>query len=247
MVKVLVIEDETEIRANLLELLELEGYSVIGADNGATGLLGALEYKPDIILCDVMMPELNGHDVLAALRQEPETVLTPFIFLTALADKGDIRKGMTLGADDYITKPFVCSEVVNAIDIRLKKQAAIEEQKEAEQPQMAVLQEEVQQFKGSLSDQQAALICDVRSQIKDTLKKLSAVDSLLKSLPAGDQREQSISLLQTVCAAEVKLLSRIPNFEYLSETLDLDDVEVDDADSEQLPSYTDEELSFSTF
>ncbi|MGB3768689.1 MAG: response regulator [Phormidesmis sp.] len=247
MVKALVIEDDTEIRANLLELLELEGYSVIGADNGATGLLGAIEYKPDIILCDVMMPELDGHDVLAALRQEPATALTPFIFLTALADKDDIRKGMTLGADDYITKPFVCSEVISAINSRMKKQAALAEQRETEQAQIMILQQEVQKFRSSLSDKQAALISDVRSQFKDTLKKLNTVDSLLKSLPVGEQRDQSLLLIQNVCAAEVKLLSRIPNFEYLPEALDSDNVEADDTAHEQLPSYTDEELSLSAY
>lgn len=125
MVKVLVIEDEMEIRANLLEFLALEGYDVIGADNGITGLIGALEYQPDLILCDVMMPELDGYDVLAALRQEPKTALIPFIFLTALADKGDMRKGIELGSDDYLTKPFTCLEILRAIETVLQKQAAI--------------------------------------------------------------------------------------------------------------------------
>lgn len=247
MVKVLVIEDETEIRANLLELLSLEGYDIIGADNGATGLLGALEHNPDIILCDVMMPELDGHEVLAALRQEPETALTPFVFLTALADKGDIRKGMLLGADDYITKPFNCLDVISAINAQLQKQTVFAEQRETEQAQIAKLQQEIRQFKSSLNNEQAALISDVRSQIKDSLYKLNVAHSILKTSPPGKQREQSIALIQNVCANDVKMLTRIPNFEYLLEDLPFDNTRIEDPSDKQLPSYTDEELAFNSF
>lgn len=244
MVKVLVIEDEIEIRANLLELLSLEGYDIIGADNGVTGLIGALEHNPDLILCDVMMPELDGHDVLAALRQEPETALTPFIFLTALADKGDIRKGMTLGADDYITKPFVCSEVIDAISARLEKQSVLEKQYKTELPQeVDTLQQEVQQFRSTLDSDQAALISDVRSHLKDTLRKLNAVRDILKTLPGGQQREQSISLVQSVCAAKVKMLARIPNFDYLSEDILLDDASETQQVEELFRAFAKEQLT----
>lgn len=222
MVKILVIEDEMEIRANLLELLALEGFDIIGADNGATGLVGALEHNPDLILCDVMMPELDGHDVLAALRQEPQTALTPFIFLTALADKTDIRKGMSLGADDYITKPFVCSEVIDAINLRLEKQTALSEQHKREHAEVATLQKEVRQFRDVLNSVQAELISDVRTQLKDTLSQLNTLTDILKTLPEGTERERSIALIQSMCAAKVKLLTRIPNFDYLDEDSSLD-------------------------
>lgn len=264
-VKVLVIEDETEIRANLLELLDLEGYDIIGADNGATGLIGALEHKPDIILCDVMMPELDGHEVLAALRQEPETALTPFIFLTALADKGDIRKGMTLGADDYITKPFTCSEVIKAIETRLQKQTAIAEKKEIEQAQIVALQQEVKVFRDRLNDDEAGLIDEVRSHLKASVSQLNTVNSILKTLPAGKQQEQSIAILQSLCATDVKLLAKIPNFEYLSESVSFEDPAFEPSEPAQaedpggsiptatppidelLPSYADGELVLDAF
>ncbi|MBX2863155.1 MAG: response regulator [Leptolyngbyaceae cyanobacterium MAG.088] len=211
MVKILVIEDELEIRSNLLELLELEGYNVISADNGMTGLLGAIEHTPDLIICDVMMPELDGHNVLQALRQEPKTVGIPFIFLTALADKGDIRKGMVLGADDYLTKPFTRSEVLTAVESRLQKQAA-------SQSQASLIQQEVQEFHAGLNNDQAALFTDMRQQLKDAAVKLDIVTNILKTLPPSEQRERSIALVQNVCAAEIKMLAQVPNFEYLLET-----------------------------
>lgn len=236
MFKVLVIEDEVEIRANLLELLALEGYDVVGADNGITGLVGALECQPDLILCDVMMPELDGYDVLSALRKEPKTALIPFIFLTALADKGDIRKGMDLGSDDYLTKPFTCSEVLNAVETRLKKQTAITEKNHAEQAQLLALQKETQQFRDALDTDQAALISDIRQLMKETVTKLSIANDILKTLPAGEQRERSIALLQNVCVDEIKMLARIPNFEYLSDNEVLLDVPEEDKLMETLIS-----------
>ena len=142
MVKILVIEDEVEIRSNLLELLSIEGYDVVTTDNGVTGLLGAIEHSPDLIICDVMMPEIDGYHVLQALRQEPETLAIPFIFLTALANKGDIRRGMVLGADDYLTKPFTRSDVLTAVETRLQKQAI--SQAQIHDGQVAALQQEIQ-------------------------------------------------------------------------------------------------------
>ena len=211
MVKILVIEDEVEIRSNLLELLDLEGYSVTGADNGMTGLLGAMQQMPDLIMCDVMMPELDGYDVLRALRQEPKTAAIPFIFLTALADKGDIRQGMVLGADDYLTKPFTRSDVLSAVASRLHKQAA-------SQAQLVSLRHEIQQFRDGLSQEQIALVSDMRQHLKEAAVKLDIVVNILKTLPPGEHRERSIALIQNVCASDVKMLAQVPNFEHLLET-----------------------------
>lgn len=128
MTKILVVEDEQAVRENILELLEAEGFETIGAENGHVGITWAWEHKPDLIICDVMMPELNGYEMLSLLRQEPATALMPLIFLTAKADKADLRQGMQLGADDYLTKPFTRSELMGAIAARLNKQAAIAQQ-----------------------------------------------------------------------------------------------------------------------
>jgi CRP-like cAMP-binding protein/CheY-like chemotaxis protein len=121
--KVLIIEDNDDIRENVIEILELAGYTVSSASNGKAGVELAFKDIPDIILCDIMMPEMDGYGVLYLLSKRPETVAVPFIFLTAKAEHFDRRKGMEMGADDYLTKPFDDLELLNAIESRLKKKA----------------------------------------------------------------------------------------------------------------------------
>jgi len=121
--KILIIEDNDDIRENVIEILELAGYSVASASNGKAGVELAFNDVPDIILCDIMMPEMDGYGVLYLLSKRPETVAVPFIFLTAKAEHFDRRKGMEMGADDYLTKPFDDMELLNAIESRLKKKA----------------------------------------------------------------------------------------------------------------------------
>lgn len=125
MPKILVIEDDQAVRENLLELLESENFDVLGAENGILGVQLAREVIPDLILCDVMMPELDGHGVIQILRGNPTTAMIPFIFLTARADKLDFRQGMDLGADDYLTKPCTADELLRAVATRLQKQAVL--------------------------------------------------------------------------------------------------------------------------
>jgi CRP-like cAMP-binding protein len=119
--KVLIIEDNDDIRENVIEILELAGYQVAGASNGKVGVELAFKEIPDIILCDIMMPEMDGYGVLYMLSKRPETIAIPFIFLTAKAEHFDRRKGMEMGADDYLTKPFDDMELLNAIESRLRK------------------------------------------------------------------------------------------------------------------------------
>ncbi|MCU0428516.1 MAG: response regulator [Cytophagaceae bacterium] len=130
MKKILVIEDTLEVRENIAEILELSDYEVIAASNGKEGVELAKQEKPDLIICDVMMPELDGFGVLHVLSKHPETSLIPFIFLTAKTEKADMRKGMNLGADDYITKPFDDVELLDAVEIRLRKNELIRKQNE---------------------------------------------------------------------------------------------------------------------
>jgi CRP-like cAMP-binding protein/CheY-like chemotaxis protein len=119
--RLLVIDDHDDIRENIAEILTLSGYEVFTAPNGKRGVETAIKEKPELIVCDIMMPELDGYGVLHLLRKNEATLDTPFIFLTAKTERADFRKGMEMGADDYITKPFDDIELLNAIEIRLKK------------------------------------------------------------------------------------------------------------------------------
>lgn len=132
MKKILLIEDDAVVRENTAELLELANYKVFTATNGKIGVSEAKKQLPDIILCDIMMPELNGYGVLQILSKEPETKHIPFIFLSAKSDHNEIRKGMDMGADDYITKPFDESELFSAIESRLARVAILKENQETE-------------------------------------------------------------------------------------------------------------------
>jgi CheY-like chemotaxis protein/CRP-like cAMP-binding protein len=117
----LIIDDNNEIRENIAEILSLGGYKTSVAENGKRGVEKAISEKPDLIICDIMMPELDGYGVLHLLKKNPDTQDIPFIFLTAKTERTDFRKGMEMGADDYITKPFDDIELMNAIETRFKK------------------------------------------------------------------------------------------------------------------------------
>src|SRR6185437_10007095 len=119
--RLLVIDDHDDIRENIAEILTLAGYEVYTAENGKKGVEAALKLNPELVICDIMMPELDGYGVLHLLRKNEATMNTPFIFLTAKTERIDFRKGMEMGADDYITKPFDDIELLNAIETRLSK------------------------------------------------------------------------------------------------------------------------------
>lgn len=119
--KILVIEDEPEMRRNLVTILKLENFTPLAAENGRAGLDLARREKPDLILCDIMMPELDGHAVVQALRTDAQLAAIPFIFLTAKGEKADQRSGMNLGADDYLTKPINKADLLAAVRARLQR------------------------------------------------------------------------------------------------------------------------------
>lgn len=131
MKRILLIEDNTDVRENTSEILTLANYEVIVAENGRIGVDLAQRQKPDLIICDIMMPELDGYGVLHILSKNEQTAAIPFIFLTAKTEKTDIRKGMNLGADDYLTKPFDDTDLLNAIEARFRKNAMQQKQYEA--------------------------------------------------------------------------------------------------------------------
>ena len=123
MKRILIVEDEDQTRRNIATILRMEGYEPLLAANGRTGVETALRERPALILCDVAMPALDGHGVITAVRSDPATAHIPFIFLTARGERADVRMGMNLGADDYITKPVTASELLAAIGARLNREA----------------------------------------------------------------------------------------------------------------------------
>jgi CheY-like chemotaxis protein len=127
--KILVIEDDRIMRENMAEILELSGYEVAVAENGKAGIKSVKTTTPDLIVCDIKMPVLDGYGVLHVLSKDPETADIPFIFVTAKTERSDRRKGMEMGADDYLTKPFEDTELLKAVEIRLKKHEAVLKQK----------------------------------------------------------------------------------------------------------------------
>lgn len=138
---ILVIEDDTSIRGNLTELLVEFGFGVVSADNGLQGIALAKARRPSLVLCDIMLPKADGFAVLRELRSQPETGSVPFIFLTARAERSDMRHGMNLGADDYLTKPFSLVEVIEAVKSRLARHEALQQKEgralEAAHPELS--------------------------------------------------------------------------------------------------------------
>jgi DNA-binding response OmpR family regulator len=125
--KILIIEDQAPMRRNVALMLEMEGYKTCTAENGRVGVEVARQEKPDLVLCDVMMPEMDGYGVVQALREDADFANTPFIFLTAKSDRGDVRIGMNFGADDYLTKPVVRDDLLAAVQTRLARAEALQQ------------------------------------------------------------------------------------------------------------------------
>lgn len=220
MKKILIIEDEASVRSNILELLEAEDFDAVGAENGFIGALWAQEHLPDLIICDVMMPEVNGFEVLNALRQEAMTATIPFIFLTAMADKADIRQGMQLGADDYLTKPFTRDEILQAIATRFEKQEVVMQRYKAEHQRAEALQQKVKELESSTSGEDQ-LLQQFQQRLRNTLPKLNIAIQMLKNFEPGASRDRCLAVMQAVCAEEIALLNQIPNLEKLLSSTDL--------------------------
>lgn len=200
MSKILVIEDELFVRENIVDLLEAEDFEVFSTENGILGILWAQDHTPDLVICDVMMPEMSGHDVLAEMREIPATSLTPFIFLTAMSDKGDIRHGMELGADDYLTKPFTRDELLTAISTRLLKHAKLMKQYHDEQQKVRDLEEEVQELK------ELRVEDNLSSEYRQALTKIDIAIKLVKKIQPGQKHDRNIQVIRETCAKEIEIL-----------------------------------------
>jgi CRP/FNR family cyclic AMP-dependent transcriptional regulator len=164
--RIVLIEDNKAVRENITEILELSNYEIFGADNGKSGVDLVTKQLPDLVICDIMMPELDGYGVLNALSKNSKTSAIPFIFLTAKSERGDFRKGMEMGADDYITKPFDDTELLSAIEARLNK-------KEQIKAEFALSTEGVNAFiKMAKKNGGSALVSDTRETLYIKKKQL---------------------------------------------------------------------------
>ena len=188
---ILVIEDEKPVRLNIMKILEFEGFQVSGAENGEEGVKQAKKLSPDLVLCDIMMPIMDGYEVQSELQQDPSTKTVPFVFLTAKADRSDMRLAMNLGADDYLTKPFTRDELLQAICSRLDKKEILEQQ----------FQDRLDELKGNISHSLPAELFIPLQQIRNCLETVKTTpgvvlpnqelkDSLAVSLELTTQLER---------------------------------------------------------
>jgi two-component system alkaline phosphatase synthesis response regulator PhoP len=214
MKKILVIEDENPVLTNVLEILNSGGFYAIGAENGRMGVQLAKENIPDLILCDIMMPLLDGYEVLSELRSEPTTATIPFIFLTAKADKTDVRQGMNLGADDYLVKPFRRKELLEAVTSRLAKHAALMQQYLSERRRAEALQEKIQELQ-HLNETQEELLKKLISDLCDPLSNINMAIRLLKNPPPGVPQDRYLEILQAEFDREISLLNQVSELQSL--------------------------------
>nr|WP_242040516.1 response regulator [Coleofasciculus sp. FACHB-1120] len=193
----MVIEDEPAVRSNLLKLLKAEGFDAIGAENGLVGVQLAREHEPDLIICDIMMPDFDGYSVLTQLRQDQMTAIIPFIFLTAKTEREDLRQGMQLGADDYLTKPFTRAELLGAIATRLKKQEAV-----------TLLQGKIQELQ-QLNIQKDDLLARASHELRTPLANMKLIIQMLEIISNEEQQQQYRALLESECIRELELVNNI--------------------------------------
>jgi two-component system, OmpR family, alkaline phosphatase synthesis response regulator PhoP len=221
MTLILVIEDEEQIRLNIQEILALGEFSVITAADGVQGKNLAKIKSPDLIICDIMMPGMDGFDVLKVLRNDPTTANIPFIFLTAKSERDDLRQGMNLGADDYITKPFEPSEILQAVKARLERQAVATQQYLNEHEKVETIQEQIKERDTNLEvaqqlSQMRDNILDKLSQdLRNPLSNINMALHMLKQCQVEEKRQQYLEIIQKEYAREVKLLNEVDNLREL--------------------------------
>ncbi|KAM3089983.1 response regulator transcription factor [Phormidesmis sp. 146-35] len=212
---ILVIEDEQTVRESILDLLEAEGFRGIGGENGNVGVNLAREHHPDLILCDVQMPDLDGYSVLTHLRKSPETAGIPFIFLTARSTKSDIRYGMELGADDYLTKPCTATELLGAISGRLAKQSALLKRfsRQAIARQEASDRSRPDVSQTSASEQNSGtrdgLLNHFYQELRNPLSNINMALYLLKTPPLTTAPEETIETVQREYGRELAILQQV--------------------------------------
>ncbi|MEZ4590415.1 MAG: hybrid sensor histidine kinase/response regulator [Chloroflexota bacterium] len=212
MTKILVIEDEIELREAVADWLQFEDFTVFQAGNGRNGIAVAVQELPDIIISDVMMPELDGYQVLQEMRARPETAVIPFIFLTALADRRELRHGMEMGADDYLTKPFTRDELLNAIHSRLERQSVNR-----------------QQVEQALDELRQTILRTLPHELRTPLTGILGLGEILAHSPEDLSVTDLQEMGQLTLDAGNRLLRLVENYQYFVEIEFRDGVPPDEA------------------
>ncbi|MDD1428609.1 response regulator [Dolichospermum sp. ST_sed9] len=221
MTLILVVEDETQILLNIQEILELAEFSVITGADGKVGLQLAKTKNPDLIICDIMMPGLNGYEVLQELRQEPKTADIPLIFLTAKIERNDFRQGMVLGADDYISKPFEPFEILQAVNARLERYSISNQAYLKESQNTKILQQEIKKNRTELQNSQQ--LAQIRGNLwekfsQDLRNPLSSINMaiyMLKQAKNDKDREKYLSILKEAYTQELYILNEVDSLQEL--------------------------------
>lgn len=205
MIKILIIEDESDIRETLKDVLTIIGYDVYEAENGQKGILIAKEIIPDLIICDIMMPIIDGYGVLSTLRKNPLTFSIPFLFLTARSTTSDRRFGMELGADDYITKPFNGDEIIRAIETRLEKSREIKDF-----------------YKDNLEDLRQNIASSLPHELRTPLTIMMGFAQMIKSGVNRLSKDDIKSMAENIYDAGNRLFKLIIKYTHYSELLSIE-------------------------
>jgi len=193
MSKILIIEDEKNIRETIKEILELNDYDIATAENGLIGVAKALQFKPDLIVCDVMMPEMDGFETLKNIRSINEISNTPFIFLTAKTEKRDFREGMNSGADDFLNKPFNTQELLKVIELRITK---FKQAREEYSEEINNLKGEVENLQNSINKLSYNNSHVLRAPL---LKILGLINYLIEESESSNYNSGALAMLKESC------------------------------------------------
>jgi len=221
MKKILVIEDEVEVLNNIEEILEIAEYKVITANNGRKGLELAKIEAPNLIICDIMMPELDGYGVLTALRDDKATATIPLIFLTAKTERFDQRMGMELGADDYLTKPFLSDELLGAISARFARQELLEKYLKGTQDISPLLTQKIKDNNTKIAQVESLvkikdeLLKKISEELRDPLSNINMAIKMLQNSVTDEQREKYMKILQSECDREIQVLNEVAKLQEL--------------------------------
>ena len=221
MKRILVIEDETQVRENIQQILEFSDFEVISAAEGNSGLKLAKIHTPDLIICDIMMPGMDGYSVLKALRQELTTETIPVIFLTPKADRADLRQGMELGADDYLTKPFENSELLRAVKSRLERQSVLQQHtidisQQAQQLKQDLLtQQQSTEEHQKLADIRGEMLGKVIHDLREPLSNINMIIHMLKNADSDQERDRYLNVLKEEYTREINLLNQLESLQTL--------------------------------